>query len=139
MELVIEHLKHINWLAVLVAGLANFTVGALWYQPFSFGNKWAEAHGIDKTKVQEVSMGKVMAIGFITTIITAIGAALFISPAMGWKYGMIYGFLMGVFVIGANLCKHNNFLMKPTAATMIDAGHDIVVFTLMGAILGCWA
>ena len=32
-------LQHINWLAVLVAGLAYFFLGALWYTAL-FGKKW---------------------------------------------------------------------------------------------------
>jgi hypothetical protein len=137
MERIIEHFSDLNWLAVLVAGLANFIVGALWYQPFSFGGKWAAAHGIDVTKAKEgASMGKVMAIGFITTMLTAVGAAYFI-PSRSCELGMGLGLVMGIFVVFFNMVKHNNFLMKPSAATLIDGGHDVVVFTLMGAIIGC--
>lgn len=142
MDFIMEHFKALNWLAILVAGLANFMVGALWYQQFTFGAKWAAAHGIDPKKAMEegASMGKVMAIGFITTMITAIGAGILLSPfaVMGWKYGAAYGCMLGVFVIFFNLWKHNNFLMKPAAATIIDGAHDIVVFTAMGAIIGAW-
>jgi hypothetical protein len=39
-------LSHLNWLAVLVAALAYFAVGALWYAPKVFGTVWATAGGI---------------------------------------------------------------------------------------------
>lgn len=38
-------LGDLNWLAVLVAALAYFAVGALWYAPPVFGKTWAAAGG----------------------------------------------------------------------------------------------
>ena len=39
-------LSDLNWLAVLVAALAYFAIGAVWYAPFLFGNAWAAAGGL---------------------------------------------------------------------------------------------
>lgn len=39
-------LHHINWLAVLVATLAYFILGAIWYSAL-FGKKWIAYHNID--------------------------------------------------------------------------------------------
>jgi hypothetical protein len=35
-----DFLKDINWLAVLVAGIAYWALGALWYSKILFSNKW---------------------------------------------------------------------------------------------------
>jgi hypothetical protein len=39
--------SEINWLAVLVSGLAYFALGALWYSPVLFSKKWIELGKID--------------------------------------------------------------------------------------------
>ena len=39
-------LSDLNWLAVLVAALAYFAIGALWYAPPVFGKMWMAAGGM---------------------------------------------------------------------------------------------
>lgn len=36
-------LEHINWLAVLVATLSSFLIGAVWYSPLMFARPWQRA------------------------------------------------------------------------------------------------
>jgi hypothetical protein len=139
METIMEHFKSLNYLAILVAGLASFAFGAIWYQPATLGTKWMNAHGISKDNAKPANMGKVMGIGFLTTMLTALGLALFISKWAGWKHGLAYGCLAGCFIVASNLWKHNNFLMKPATATIVDGAHDIITFTIMGTIIGAWA
>lgn len=40
----------VDLLAVLVAAVASFVVGSLWYSPLLFGNMWMKLAGIKKTK-----------------------------------------------------------------------------------------
>ncbi len=42
-------LGDLNWLAVLVATIAYFALGALWYAEFAFGKAWQRAVGWDLT------------------------------------------------------------------------------------------
>jgi len=39
-------LTGINWLAVIVAGIVAWVVGAIWYAPPVFGNRWMEMMGM---------------------------------------------------------------------------------------------
>ena len=41
-----DGLSDLNWLAVLVAALAYFAIGALWYAPPVFGRPWMAAGGM---------------------------------------------------------------------------------------------
>lgn len=65
---------HINSVAILIASLLQFIFGAIWYTPI-FGKVWGKIHGFDKYS-QEVqkkmmkSMGPLLGIQFITTIVT---------------------------------------------------------------------
>lgn len=40
-----EILFGVNWVAVVIGAVAAFTVGALWYSPSLFGNKWRQGLG----------------------------------------------------------------------------------------------
>lgn len=46
---------HINMTAVLIAVVANFILGALWYMPL-FGKAWAKEMGMDMTQKPAASM-----------------------------------------------------------------------------------
>ncbi|MDQ5963726.1 MAG: hypothetical protein QG629_809 [Patescibacteria group bacterium] len=65
----------VNLLAVFVAAVAQFVVGAIWYTPI-FGKVWGEIHGFDKLsaktqKEMQKSMGPWLALQFVMGFITA--------------------------------------------------------------------
>lgn len=69
----------INYGAVLVAAVADFIIGAVWYMPI-FGNLWGKIHGFDKLSKKEQdearkSMGPWMVVQFAITVITALALA----------------------------------------------------------------
>lgn len=67
---------NINYLAVLLASVAQFVVGAIWYMPI-FGKLWGEIHGFPKLSAQEQKkaqgeMMPMLAVQFVTTVVTTI-------------------------------------------------------------------
>ena len=44
----LDQLGDLNWLAVLVAAVAYFVLGAIWFAPPVFGNAWMRASGIER-------------------------------------------------------------------------------------------
>ncbi len=64
----------INYAAVLVASVAEFIVGAIWYMPV-FGKAWGEIHGFPKlSKAEQAKAQKQMmpmlAVQFMGTLLT---------------------------------------------------------------------
>lgn len=51
-----EVITDVNWLAVIVGFVVSFVLGAVWYSPKLFGNKWAEGVGIDMSEKSAMSM-----------------------------------------------------------------------------------
>ena len=41
-----DTMTDLNWLAVIVAALAYFAIGAVWYAPPAFGRAWMAAGGM---------------------------------------------------------------------------------------------
>lgn len=72
-----------NYLGILLATVAQFIVGAVWYS-FLFGKMWGRIHGFDKLpkNVQNKmvkEMGPFYGIQFLVTVITTIILAYFKS------------------------------------------------------------
>ena len=132
----------VNWLAIIIAAIAAFAIGALWYSPMLFGRHWMAAHGHTPEKVaaMQSSMGKTYAFSFVTYVIMAMVIALLVglTGATSAAQGIVLAGLAWLgfgFTIGLNT---NLYADKPAAAFMIDAGYQFIHVILMGAIIGAW-
>jgi len=95
---------NINYIAVLIATVVQFVIGAVWYS-FLFGKLWGKIHGFDKlTKAVQQQMVKKMgpfyALQFIVTVMTTFVLALFDAelPQVWHAFG-IAGWLWLGFVL----------------------------------------
>ena len=91
---------HINYLAIIIAAVAQFIIGAIWYMPL-FGNLWGEIHGMEKVSKEErqkmmKSMGPFLALQFLVTLVTTFVLAIFIANQPTWNaYAMAAFFWIG--------------------------------------------
>ncbi len=96
----------INFLAIILAAVAQFVVGAVWYSAL-FGKLWGRIHGFDKlskeTQQEMMSkMGPFYGIQAFVTLITAIVFWLFVNYT-GWNpFGLAAFFWLG-FVVPAQV------------------------------------
>jgi hypothetical protein len=51
-------LAGVDWVAVIIGAVAAFVVGAIWYSPMMFGNKWRQ--GLGTAAVPNRSMGPLL-------------------------------------------------------------------------------
>ena len=74
---------HINMMAILVAVVANFILGFIWYTPL-FGKAWAKEHGIDTTVKPPAGA---LAKGMISMVIgNFLMAYVFAHNMAAWSY-----------------------------------------------------
>ena len=136
-------LESINWVGVIVATVAAFALGALWYGPL-FSKPWLRSLGKTQADMQQGGgppMAPLMVAQFIATIITATVLALIIERfGPGVLTGLTVGLLCGAgFVATAKL---SDVLFSQTATSTrywIEAGNQIVSYALMGGIYGFFA
>lgn len=131
-------IQHINLLAVLAAGVANFVLGALWYSPLMFVKPWQAEIGADPNKKADMkAMGPRLAATFVLGLVQAYVFAMFIgyvSPPRGALYGVAAGLCWVAAAFGINYI----FAGRSFRLFLIDGGFNVVVFTLYGLILGAW-
>ncbi len=54
------HFPEVNYLAVLVSGVAIFVLGGLWYSPVLFAKKWVALQGRTEEEMRGASAGPIM-------------------------------------------------------------------------------
>jgi len=132
-------LATVNYLAVLVAALSNFALGALWYSRALLGNPWMQASGMTEEKIRSANMGRTFGLAFILELVAAYVLALFIGPDAGLHLGLLVGLHAGLFLVGGSLGVLYLFEQHSLKLWLVNAGYMTVAFGLMGAILGAWS
>ena len=133
----------INWLAVVAATLVGFGIGFVWYGPL-FGKKWMALVGMTEEDAQNGNMGKIFGVTFVLQFIMAFCLAMFFygDPTAAEQVtagtGAFYGFLTGFGWVATAIGVNALYEQKPWSYMFINGGFWIVVFTLMGLILGAW-
>lgn len=138
-------LPHVNYLAVLLAGLVMFLLGGLWYSPALFSRKWIALQGKtpEQMKADAASANMpVMYLGaFLCGLISAWMLAAFMSHMgrQNWMIGAHVGALAWVGFVAPTSFVTGMFSMKPKQLWLIDSLYWLVGFVLAGAIIGAWA
>jgi len=135
---VCEALAHANWWAILVAAVAAFALGGIWYSPILFAKIWMKETGVtaDSAKGRNVAM----AFGgtFVLQIVAAAFLAILIGPMGTIKSGAIAGFLIGVCFVATAIGTNYLYEGKSFKLYLINTGYAVGLLTIMGIILGAW-
>jgi hypothetical protein len=129
----------VNFLAVLVAAFGAFIIGWLWYGPL-FGNLWMKLNGFSKENVQEsgLPMPVILTANYIATALAALAIAMFIGAESNAGFGVFAGVMIAVFWIGTSRLNDVLYEKKPMALYWINFGYNLVIYAVMGGILGTW-
>ena len=133
---------HINILAVIVAAVVTFGIGALWYSPLLFGKQWMEFNGVtaEKAEAMRKDAPKMYGITFVSQLVMAAVFAILlrmihIDRIVG---GAKLGFMLWLgFVVTVGLTASLYGGRKPKAFAL-DAGYQLVFMVVMGVILMAW-
>ena len=139
-----EMLPHpINYLAVLVSGVAIFILGGLWYSKAMFVKPWMMALGIpDKppTEEQKKMMPMMLAQAFIGAVVSSYIMAVLLNHFINLT--ALRGACVGAGVWfgfgGVTSYVNGNFAQRSKMVWAIDAGYNVVSFAIAGVILALW-
>jgi hypothetical protein len=130
--------SEINWLSVIVATLAAFAIGGLWYSPVLFSKTWQKEVKLSDQDIKDVNMGLIFGSSFVLNFISAVVLELFIGKQAGVSTGLMAGLFVGVGWVATSLGTNYLFARKSLKLFFIDACYFIVYFAVMGIILGAW-
>jgi hypothetical protein len=130
-------MPEVNWLAVLVATVATFVLGGLWYGPL-FGKLWMRASGMTDEELKRGNPGKIFGVSFVLQLIAAFVLAMFIGPEATPAFATMAGLSVGLCWVGMGFGVVYLFEHRPFSHWAVNAGYQTAAFTIMGAILGLW-
>ena len=137
----IDALVSLNYLAVFVVAIIGFMLGWLWYS-FLCGKAWmAEMKMTEESMAAcKPKMGRIMTTGFVLTLVSTFGLA-WLMRAHGSATalsGAEFGGVVGLLVVGARLLNGGLWEQRSLKLQAITVGHEVVLYTVQGAILGVW-
>jgi Protein of unknown function (DUF1761) len=132
-----DAMSHVHWLAVAVAAVAGFPLGALWYG-LLFGRAWMAATGITKDRARQANKAKIYGTTLVLNLIIASSLAMFIGPNATLLDGLFAGFMAGFTFVAAALGITYLFEFRSFKLWAINAGYQVILFCVMGIILGAW-
>lgn len=134
----------INYLAVLVAGIASMALGAFWYSPLAFGKMWMALSGLTEASMNEAKkkgMTKLYTLAFIGSLVMSYVLAHFVdyAGATTVQEGLQTGFwvwlgFMATKALGTVLWEN-----KPVKLYVLNTAYDLVSLLIMASILAVWA
>jgi hypothetical protein len=125
----------VNWLAVIVATIAGFAVGAVWYT--ALGKQWMAAIG--KTRDQLNAGPQPYVIGVIVELVMAYFLALVTSNLFGSvtvASGLMAGAHMWLGFIMPPMILNHRYQNMPWRLTALDGGHLLLVLLVQGLVIG---
>ncbi len=132
-------MQHVNWAAIVVAAIASFLLGGLWYSPALFGRAWQSANNLSDDDLRKRSMGMVFGVSFVLTLLMAANLAMFLAdPKTTVAWGATAGFLAGFGWVGLAIAILALFERRSWKYIAINAGYMTAAFVMMGLILGAW-
>lgn len=132
----------INYLAVLVAALAAYAVGAVWYSPAGFGKQWRKMMHLSVEDMQKMPLtaAQAMMLGFLFTLLLSYVFAHFaalvgvkdVASALTLGFWSWLGF-------GATTLAHSwLYEGKSLKLFLFNSAHLLVALLAMSLVFGLW-
>jgi hypothetical protein len=130
---------HVNYLAVAIATVASYVLGAIWYGVI-FGKLWQKLTGITDMKPSPANIVLVLIGSFVMSYV------LYHSIVFGDAYvnmkgisgGLMGGFFNWLgFIAPVTLCT-KLYEKKPWGLWILDNAFWLISILMMSSILSCW-
>jgi hypothetical protein len=128
----------VNWIAIIVAAVVPMVLGALWYSPLLFADPWMRAVGRTRDELGDA------ALGYLLSAAGAFLASYVLARIMRWAEvddvwnGALVGGMVWLGFVATVLAVTTYFAGRPRELWLINAGYQLIVLVLMGAIHGAW-
>ena len=130
----------INYLAVLIAAVASWLAGAVWYM--ALAKPWLAAIGVTPEQMHERRKDPGAFLPFVYAFLANVIIAWVLGGLLGHlgQLTLRNGALSGLFCWGGfvftTMLVNNRFAMRSPKLLVIDGGYWLVVLVLSGAIIG---
>jgi hypothetical protein len=130
----------LNWLHILVAAIAYFALGAVWYSAL-FQKKWIAYQKIDMNDPNgKKGVGAIMAGSFVWMFISTLALAMLINRLGVHEImsGIKIGAFTGICFSAAAISVTYLYIKKPAGLHFIDGLYHVVGQIIAAVILVAW-
>jgi hypothetical protein len=134
---------YLNWPAIIVAALAYFGLGALWYSKLLFSKRWIADLKIDVNHPDaKKGIGLMFGGSFVMMAIQCLAIAILAERigirGDGWMSGLKLGALLGCCFSAASVGVNYFYEKKPLTLFLINAGYAVAGCIIAGIIICSW-
>ncbi len=128
----------VNVWAVLVATVAYFALGAVWYLALS--KPWLAAVGFTREDLEQGSNPAIFGVTFVLELVTVFTLAVLLGNMglTGAGGGAALGALVGVGIWVTLMSVTFLYERREPALFLIDGGYHLIALVVAGTILGAW-
>lgn len=126
----------VNWLAVILASVASFAIGAVWYMALS--KQWLAAIGKSRDDIDSKDVMPFIW-SFIVLLVIAYFIALLTPAVMGTMNiynAMLLGGHMWLGFILTSMILNHRYEGRPWSLTIINGGYLLAVVLVDGLVIG---
>ena len=135
-----DALSNLNWLAVALATLAYYLLGALWFTPL-FGRTWDHSIGVERSRTRAFGAAYYV-IPLVSALLTSLAVAILITalgPGSIWEaigVGAAIGITAAAISVNNGLTPHTP---HPFVFGAVTGGYHLVGILIVSAIVGAFA
>jgi len=129
----------LNWPAVVVAAVACFAAGAVWYQPKVMGARWMRAAGVDPADASPKPwsfIGTLVAYFLMAMLLAMIARGI---DASYFGEGLVLGLFTGVVFVAAQTWVNVSFEGRSMDLLLVNGGIGVIGHVIMAVIVTTWA
>lgn len=130
----------VNWLAVVVSGVASMIIGFVYYAKPVLGKMWMKEVGKTEKEIKDGASSSMYVMMFVSSLVLAYVMTHFVSYA-GAKDAMdgaTTGFWVWLGFAATTGFATNLFSGKSMRLFAINYGYHLVDFVVIGAIVAGW-
>lgn len=128
----------IEMIPTLVASVATFVLGGIWYSPWLFSKAWQEDTGLSDEQLNAANKVKIFGVSFVLTVIAAAAFSMVLGQtennSLGYSLHMGVG--IGVAWVAMSFGVNYLFELKSLRLWFINAGFHAAQFVLFGLVFG---
>jgi hypothetical protein len=128
-------MPEINFVAVVIAAVASFLLGGLWYSPVLFGKVWQREAGLTDEQLKKGNLVKIFGLSLVLSLIAAFVFAMFLGPRPPVAFGFGAGFSAGLCWVAASFGINYLFERRSLKLFLINGGYHTLQFTIIGLVL----
>ena len=136
----IEFFSYVNWVGVILGGLAYFLLGAIWYTAL-FGKRW-KSYNASLVNAADAKKGAagIMLFSFLLMILCALGLEIIALRfgVFGWIGGLKLGLLTGICFSATGIHISYLYEKRPLGLHLINGLYNIAGNILAAVIVCVW-